>query len=182
MMTLEEIRLSKVNLVVVREAYDHASKRLSDILDTKKSFEQKAFTLFNGYITVSLALFGVGGALFKQEGLSHLTAPFLGTGLFLIAGAICFVLALMDNKYGALASSPDMWLNQGTIDGDDSVLPLMLAYITFYHQERIDKSTEGNERKAIRIRIGIILGVVSPFVLLVLFAIPTERYLNALFH
>ena len=53
-MTLEEIERSQVNLDIAREAFDQASKRLADMLDTKKAFEQKAFTLFNGYLTLSL--------------------------------------------------------------------------------------------------------------------------------
>jgi len=47
-MTLEEIERSQVNLDIAREAFDQASKRLADMLDTKKAFEQKAFTLFSG--------------------------------------------------------------------------------------------------------------------------------------
>jgi hypothetical protein len=43
-MTLEEIERSQVNLDIAREAFDQASKRLADMLDTKKAFEQKAFT------------------------------------------------------------------------------------------------------------------------------------------
>ena len=40
-MTLEEIERSQVNLDIAREAFDQASKRLADMLDTKKAFEQK---------------------------------------------------------------------------------------------------------------------------------------------
>jgi hypothetical protein len=35
----------------------------------------------------------------------------------------CFVLALMDEQYGAVASHPDMWQNKGTIDGDHPSCP-----------------------------------------------------------
>jgi len=65
MMTLEEIRASRINPLVVKEAHDQASKRLADVLDTKKTFEQKAFILFNAYIALALALFGVGGMLLR---------------------------------------------------------------------------------------------------------------------
>jgi hypothetical protein len=169
MMTLDEIRASKINPNIAREAYEQAEKRLSDALEIKKSFEQKAFTLFSGYITASIALFGVGGALLKDSANRFYVAPFFMTGLIVAIGAICFVLALTDRVYGALASDPDMWLNQGTIDGDDSVLPIMLTYITFYHKDRICKSTKENNRKAFRIRVGILLGTSAPFVLLFMF-------------
>jgi hypothetical protein len=164
---------------VAREAYDHASKRLGDTLDTKKSFEQKAFTLFSGYMTASIALFGVSGVLLKETSTHYYVLPFAISGFVLALGAIFFVLALMDKSYGALASDPDMWLNRGTIDGDDSVVPLMLAYITFYHKDRIYKSMIENNSKALKIRIGIYFGISAPFVLFGIFL--AQRCSYALF-
>jgi len=128
MMTLKEIERSNVNKDVAREAYEQAAKRLTDALETKKSYEQKAFTLFNAYLTISLALFGVGSALYKDDGFAFPVIAFWVCGGIFVFGAVFFVLALMDERYGALASSPDMWLNRGTIDGDDTVLPRMLAW------------------------------------------------------
>lgn len=168
MMTLEEIERSNVNKDVAREAYEQATKRLMDALETKKSYEQKAFTLFNAYLTISLALFGVGGALYKDDGLAFPVIAFWICGGIFVAGAVFFVLALMDDRYGAIASNPDMWLNRGTIDGDETVLPRMLAYVTYYHQERIDQSTGANNKKAVHIRHGIMFGLAAPIVLLTL--------------
>jgi hypothetical protein len=182
MMTLEEISASNINTTVAREAYDQASKRLGDALDTKKAHEQKAFTLFNGYVTVSLALFGVGGAILKEHGPANLILPFWATGALFLIGAIFFVVALIDKAYGALASDPSMWLNRGTIDGDDSALGLMLAYITYHHQSRIDVSNASNRAKALRIRAGIIVGICAPLVLLLFFLIPLDQVSKALFH
>ena len=99
-MTLDEIRAATISPLVARKAYDHASKRLADILEIKKAYEQKAFTLFNGYVTISLALIGVAGALLAHHGLAHLALPFLGAGALFVIGAIYFVLALMDTTYG----------------------------------------------------------------------------------
>ena len=168
MLTLEGIERSNVNKEVAREAYEQATKRLVDALDTKKSYEQKAFTLFNAYLTISLALFGVGGALYKDDGFAFPVIAFWVCGGTFILGTVFFVLALMDDRYGALASNPDMWLNRGTIDGDDTVLPRMLAYVTYYHQERIDQSTAANGKKAMHIRYGILIGLAAPIVLLTL--------------
>jgi len=181
-MTLEEIERSQVNLDIAREAFDQASKRLADMLDTKKAFEQKAFTLFSGYLTLSIALFGVAATLYKDHGLSFTVVSFVIVELTLIAGAVCFVFALMDEKYGAVASDPNMWLNKGTIDGDETVLPRMLVYVTYYHQERIDISIESNNAKATHIRRGILLGVATPIISGLLLLLPVERWLNALLH
>lgn len=168
MMTLEEIQKAKINPSVAREAYEQVSARLNDLLDTKKTFEQKAFTLLSGYLTVSLALFGVAGALYRDEELAALMCPFAVAGGLLVLGAICFVVALKETQYGALASAPDMWLNSGTIDGDDSTVPLMLAYITYFHDNRISVSTRSNARKANWISCGIYIGIAAPFVLIAL--------------
>ncbi len=167
MLSLLEIEKLHVNPAVAREAFEQASARLADILDTKKAFEQKAFTLFSGYLTVAIAVFGVGGAIYKgDQAWSPLAVAFLVAGALFVLGSILFMLALHDSTYGALASSPDMWLNAGTIDGDATVLPRMLAYITFYHQDRIDTSTRANNRKAACIRWGIYAGVAAPFAFL----------------
>jgi len=166
MLTLDEIRNSKINPIVAREAYTQADRRLADTLETKKAFEQKAFILFNAYIALALALFGVGGTIYKDAGLTVQVWPFLLAGFLLVIGAAMFVVSLIDTSYGALASDPDMWLNKGTIDGDDSVLPLMLAYITYYHKDRIDVSTRQNDSKALLIRIGIFIGLATPLILI----------------
>lgn len=167
MMTLDEIRSATLNPKIVEEAHKQAEKRLTDVLDTKKSFEQKAFVLLNAYLTLSLAVFGVAGSIYKTGWNSGQWIPFFASGLFLIFGAISFAVALMDDKYGAIGSNPDMWLNKETIgSNDDTALYAMLAYITFYYQERINQSIRSNERKAKRIKIGISLGILSPIALM----------------
>jgi len=185
MMTLTELQGAKINEGVAREAYNQAAKRLEDTIDTKKSYEQKAFTLFTGYVTVSLALFGAGGVFYKDHGLDHLVFPFWLAGAFFVIGTVFFVIALIDRSYGALASEPSMWLVDGTINGGDDVLPLMLAYITYHHQNRIKVSVKSNAKKAWRIRVGIILGTLAPFVLLLAFFLPAmalDTALKAFFH
>jgi hypothetical protein len=162
MMTLAELQTANVNPLIAREAYEQADKRLADTLATKLVFEQKAFTLFAGYLTISLALFSAGGAVYGIPQMQHLAVPFWLTGLIYVAGSILFAIALIDQDYGAVASHPDMWLNAGTIDGPDAVLPTMLAYIAFYHQRRIDTSIASNRAKAKWIRMGIYAGIVAP--------------------
>jgi hypothetical protein len=181
MMTLTEIQAAQINPLVAREAYIQVSARLTDTLETKKSFDQKAFALFSGFLTIALALFGVSGALFKDQNTRHLMVPFLLAGVLFVAGTICFILALKDKKYGALASSPDMWLMPGIIDGADEALPLMLAYVTYFHDERISTSTVANERKAKLISAGIYCGVVAPIVLFGAFFLPSP-WLQPLLH
>ena len=158
MMTLEDIKnLPKIDLTIAKEAHAQADRRLADTLETRKMFEQKAITLFSAYIALTLALFGIAGSFHSR--------PFLAAGLLTIVGAILFVIALMDATCGALGSDPAMWLTKGTIDADEGVLPWMLAYITHHHKERIDRSTQENNRKARLIRWGLIAGVAAPIVL-----------------
>jgi hypothetical protein len=88
MMTLAELQNAEINPLIAREAYDHAAKRLADALDTKKAFEQKAFTLFGGYLTISLALLGAGSAVYTNENLQYhaLVAPLWATGAVFYCG------------------------------------------------------------------------------------------------
>jgi hypothetical protein len=171
MLTLEQLQSSKINIKVVREAYRQVDRHLVDILDVRKAFEQKAATLMGAYVTISVALFGIGGAIFKEAGTAAKVWPFFGAGLVFIIGAWCFIFALKSGQYAALGSTPEMWLNEGTIDGTDNAVAAMLAYITFHHSERIAISVEGNKRKARWIDAGIVLGPVAPITFLVLFLV-----------
>ena len=96
-------------------------------------------------------------------------AAFFWSGLVFVAGAWCFIVALKSGQYAAVGSTPEMWLNRGTIDGDDNAVAAMLAYITFHHSERITICVRGNERKAKWIDAGIYLGPFAPIVFLVLY-------------
>jgi hypothetical protein len=168
MLTLSELQSSIINPDVAREAYVHADRHLSDLLDVKKSFEQKAATLLGAYITISVALFGIGGAIFKDSGIGPKVWPFFGAGTAFIVGAWFFVAALKTGRYAAVGSTPEMWLNRGTIDGGDNALPAMLAYITFHHSERIRLSEKSNERKARFIGAGIFSGPAAAIVFLLM--------------
>jgi len=169
MLTLEDLQASTINSAVAREAYVQVDRHLVDILDIRKSFEQKAASLMGAYVTISVALFGIGGAIFKDGGVPTKVYPFFGAGLVFIAGAWCFIVALKSGQYAAVGSTPEMWLNRGTIDGGDSAVAAMLAYITFHHRERINTCLKGNKRKANWIDAGIYLGPTAPFVFLILF-------------
>jgi hypothetical protein len=166
MMTLAELQAAEINPDVAREAYEQSSKRLEDALTTKAGHEQKAFALLGGFIAVSLALFGAGSVFLSGEEQGDMVAlPFLVAGVIQVVGACFFLWALLDDIYGALGSHPEMWLNRGTIDGGDAVLPAMLAYIAHHHRDRINRSVQANNSKAIKIRIGTVLGMVSLLVL-----------------
>jgi len=168
MLTLAELQSSTINPEVAREAYIQADRHLSDLLDVKKSFEQKAATLLGAYITISVALFGIGGAIFKDSGIGPKVWPFFGAGTIFIIGAWFFVASLRSGKYPAVGSTPEMWLNRGTIDGGDNALPAMLAYITYHHSERIRLSEVSNQQKARVISAGIVSGPIAALVFLLL--------------
>jgi hypothetical protein len=179
MLSLQELRSSKINPEIAREAYEQAEMRLTDMLETKKSFEQKALALFGAYTTGSLALVGVAGSVFKDDDTSRMQMALVSSALVLLAGAVLFVVALRERTYGALGSNPEMWLCRNTLDGPDAALPLMLAYITFHHQERIKASIAGNDSMARLIRWGIYTGVFAPFVAAAVLFTPLGTCLQA---
>jgi len=167
-LTLNELQALTINASVAREAYAHVDRHLVDLLDIRKSFEQKAATLMGAYVTLSVALFGIGGALFKDGGVIERVYPFFGAGCVFIIGAGCFIVALKTGTYAAVGSTPEMWLNRGTIDGGDNAVSAMLAYIVFHHSERIKLCARSNESKARWIDLGIYVGPVAPAVFLTL--------------
>jgi hypothetical protein len=169
MLTLEELQSSTINADVAREAFVQTDRYLAHTLAVRNSYEQKAATLMSAYITISVALFGVGGAIFKDSGVPAKIWPFFATGLVFILGAGCFIVAIKVSKYAAVGGTPEMWLIPGVINGDENAVPAMLAYLTYYHSERIEISGRANRRKAWWIDAGIILGALAPLGFLLLF-------------
>lgn len=168
MLTLDEIREITINHAVAREAHDQASQRLADSLETKKGFEQKALVLFGAYITLALALFGAVAVVMKGGAPVVSPWPFAVAGVFYVIGAGVLVWVLLDQDYGALGSAPEFWLQRGTLNGDASALPRLLAYLTYYHHERIAAAHASNESKRAGLRVAIFLGVGGPIALVLL--------------
>jgi hypothetical protein len=169
MLTLEELQSSNINPAVAREAFAQTDRYLVDILGIRDSYEQKAANFMGAYITISVALFGIGGAIFKDSGLPTRVWPFFAAGLVFIVGAGCFIAAIKAGTYAALGSTPEMWLTRGVIDGEENAVPAMLAYLTYYHSERIETSIRSNKYKAIWIDAGIAFGALGPLIFLLLF-------------
>jgi hypothetical protein len=170
MLTLEELQSLTINADVAREAFVQSDRYLAHTLAVQSSYEQKAATLMSAYITISVALFGIGGAIFKDSGVPAKIWPFFATGLVFILGASCFIVAIKVSKYAAaVGSTPEMWLRSGVIDGGENAVPAMLAYLTYYHSERIEISGRTNIQKARWIDAGIILGALAPLCFLLLF-------------
>lgn len=171
MLTPKELKLLKINPEVAREAYVQTEKRLIDHLEAKKSAETKASALLTSYITIALALFGLGGAFLKEASLANRSWPFFIAGLVFVAGAGLFLAALRDEEYGFLGSSPDMWLRPTVIDGGANALPAMLAYMVYFHQERIEASIASNQMKLRLLKWGMAVGIAGALTLAAMFLI-----------
>lgn len=166
MMTLGELQGISINPEVARVAYEHAEKRLTDALATKASHEQKAFALLAACVTVSLAAFGVAGiAMARTDHWESMGLPFFFAGGAYSAGAVLALLALNTRTYGSIGSDPSMWLTPGIIDGGEKALPAMLAYLTYFHHDRIVQSAQSNQLKAKLIWWCVMVGVASPVIL-----------------
>ena len=169
MLSLEKLKAAKVNEAVAREAYNQVDRYLTDILATRNLYDQKATALMSAFITISLALFGIGGAIFQKNASDATDIPFFAAGFIFLMGAGCFIAALKSGTYAAVGSTPEMWLNSGVIDGPKNAVAQMLAYLTYYHAERIEMSVSGNKLKSRLIGAGIVVGAVGPLVFMILF-------------
>jgi len=171
MMTLEQIQASNINLDMAREALTQADKRLADTLANKDALERKAAALFGGYVTGALALTGVGATMFKEDGLDNpMSLVFLMAGGFLLAGLIVLAFVFYDRQYGALGSDPEIWLQPGTMDVQNSAtaLPHMLAYQTYHHLARIAAGQKANSKKVDLLQWAIFFGIAAPLSLALL--------------
>jgi hypothetical protein len=166
MLTPNEIHaLEQVNLNVAKEAHIQTEKYLLDVLEVKKSVEQKATTLFSAYATIALALFGLAAAIMKDAVTSLSPWPFAVAGAFLVLGMACFIWANWPMRYGFTGSLPSMWLVRGRIDGGDEALADMYAYLTQSQQARIDASQRSNARKVLALQLGMGAGALAPLAL-----------------
>ena len=59
------------------------------------------------------------------------------------------------------AARPTLWLNKGMIDGENSALDAMYAYLAFYHADRISVSIESNNSKLWLVRCGMWIGLAA---------------------
>jgi hypothetical protein len=174
MLTLDDLRSRTIDAETAREALEQSHRRLSDAIDTKKAYEQKASTFFSVYVAICLTLFGVAATLFKEEGLTLRVGAFLFVGVFFLVGALLFVDALWHREYGTLGSQPDFWLLDGVIDGDSHTLATMRAYLASYHFKRISISDRHNDLKRLRIAQGVLLGAFAPLLLVVLLLLAAD--------
>lgn len=166
MLTLEEIQSTKINISIIKEGVGQAEKRLSDALETKKSLEQKAFTLLSGYITISIALFGIAANLGKQHPMFY---SMIIVGLCFCAGLIFLFNSLRSSDYGTLGRYPDTWLQPRTLDGDEGTLATILGYILHGYQKGIEVSDNSNKHKSTMLNRGVFLGMCAPFVFVLLY-------------
>jgi F0F1-type ATP synthase assembly protein I len=166
-MGLDDLQSADVNLAVAKEALDQVQKRLADLITTKEAIERKATTLFSSYVTIALALFGVGAALMKDQMLEISPWPFHIAAILFVIGAGLFVRVLHGAVYGYAGSAPDMWLVRGRIDGDEQALARMLAYLVHYHAGRIEDSEASNRRKSMFLHLGMYCGIAGPVVILI---------------
>ena len=166
MLPLEQLHNSNVDFDIAKEALAQSEKRLIDALDVKKAVEQKATVLFGAYVTISLALLGIGAALVRDAILGASPLPFFIAGAFFIVGAAAFAFVFRSAEYGNLGSEPSMWLRAGVIDGDKREFARMLAYLAHHHQNRIAVSYKSNESKSRSLHFGMMMGVLGAGALL----------------
>lgn len=159
--TLAQLQTLPINPTIAREAHDQGIARLEDLLVVKKNHEDKALSLFGHFVTIALALFGVGGYLLTNPVLNMPYLPFVVAGIVFVAGAVLLSTALLDDWYATVGSHPFIWLRSGTIDGDDSVHGRTLAYITWDLQFAHADCARSNGKKKARIRYGIAAGIVG---------------------
>ncbi len=168
---LEDVT-ENINLETARYALSDVMERLTDALDTKKTLEQKAYTILGGYITITMAIFGFTT---QQSSDTYLFWTLLIMGGFFSIGIVSVLFSLKSSQYGSIGSYPDAWIRDGVINGNDNALATNIAYITQDYQEPLTQSDASNKKKAFFLNCAIMAGVASP----ILFAFSIVK--NAVF-
>jgi hypothetical protein len=144
MMTLEEIQNApNISLALMQEGIRQAEMRLQDALTTKKQLECKLYFLMAYYVTT----IGIVSYLYSLPIFSHWTSALaIIAGLFIIAILQAFN-ALKGMPYGTLGRYPDTWLQESSLGQDEHGRALLLAYVLFGYQKRIEDSDKSNDEK-----------------------------------
>lgn len=172
LMTPAQIQNCTVHPEVAKEAYAQVEKRLTDMLETKKSFEQRASTLLTSFSALALALIGAGGAFFTSQHLvghapKYLPYAFFIASIPMMLGAWSMVRALKPIEAGTLGSTPDFWLRPGVVDATGNIVPAMQAYVVYYSAERINATEVANSQRERMILLGCASALCAPVVLAV---------------
>jgi hypothetical protein len=151
------------NADVAKEAFSQGERRLADILDTKKAIEQKATSMFSAYVTISLAVSGVGATILRDPIRAENAWPFFGSAGLFVIGAFFFMSALKGANYGTLGSSPTIWLRAGVIDApkDGDEPARTLAQLAHGFEAHINSGISANDKKYASIHWGMKLGLVG---------------------
>lgn len=159
--TWDELKTWKLNLDVVRQAHADVCALHDDILDSKNSFEGKALTLLQVYITLATGAFGASYVV-SDDTINPLAIALFCLGWIFALGCFFCLRVISAHAYGARGSSPEIWLAKDKLTGDEQMLPLMLAYLTTEIQARIERSYNANCKKEKNLHKAIVTGVAAP--------------------
>ncbi|WP_148277067.1 hypothetical protein [Methylocystis sp. SC2] len=158
MLTPGDMEKLAINERVAREAFDLGQRRLADALETKAHFDHKATTIFTAFVTISLAVFGVGAAILRDPLLRETAWAFFCSGTFFVAAAFVSAWSMRGMEYGYMGWAPEVWLRSGVIDGDDQTVGHMLAYGAHRTVHLIAQSQASNSAKAALLLKAVIIG------------------------
>lgn len=160
MVEFDELKEYPADLELTMQVYETADKRLSDVLQTKSSIDQKALSLFGGYLVVALAMLAAAGTTGVVT--EPLRLGLLVGGLGFVAGASHFVWALTARDYGVAGTNPEVWLTPEVLSKGANAITTVLMEEAWRMQKRIKVSIASNNRGHDLIQRGIVLGLSAP--------------------
>jgi hypothetical protein len=168
--TSDELLTGDLYLPTVREAASQVDKRLADLLDTKKTFDQRAIALLGPSVSLAVALAGASGLAVLSSN-PEIVAALAASSICMTLAAVACVLSLQVRNYGAQGADPAHWLKPGTLTGSDVELAQALAELIWHHRERINDSTTSNDSKRLWFTCATCLAIAAPVVLAVVYFI-----------
>lgn len=157
-----ELARMVINPEVARCALDGVEKRLADLNDIRKSTETKQTSLFSVYVSLSMAVCGIGAAMAQNAAMAGRASYFLLAAMPFVIGAALFGWAQMPMIGGMAGSDPKMWLQRGRIDApSDQEAAKMRAYLVIHYAQRIKETCEGNAKKQALLNWGLACGLLG---------------------
>jgi hypothetical protein len=161
MLTLEQLRDIHISPKIIKKAFSQAEKMLADVLKTKDGINQKLFVLFSGYTPILISIITASFIIAQNNIKSQLLFFMIPLSLFLMISVLFFVASFRGAYHGALGSSPEFWLQEDTVSGNEETLAIVTAYLVHDYQRRIELSIESNIKKVVLQHAGIYLSVIG---------------------
>lgn len=155
--------ITNYNLSILDEAIRQTELKVQDESRRKGRIDTRCYSLLTLFVGAATLLFsGLGLNIFQDK----IIYAVLITGLMFGVAIFYLLQALKPRCYGGEGVSPNIWLQESILTGDDDMKGYMLTNILLIKQDSILTSSNSNDKRLSLLRTAIKVGVCSPLPLM----------------